>query len=69
MNIKQLNTQLETLAKAKKHIMKSKKSLINYTQGDEFFNGYIKNYDDVLLNIEQIEADLHLWIADIKGAL
>ena len=69
MNIKQLNTQLDTLAKAKNYIMKSKKSLINHTQGDEFFNGFLQNYDDVLLNIEQIEADLSIWIADIKGDL
>ena len=69
MNIKQLNTQLETLAKAKKHIMKSKKSLIKHTQGDEFFNGYLRNYDKTILDIEQIEAVLQLWIADIKGEL
>jgi len=69
MNIKQINTQLDTLAKAKNHIMKSKKSQINHTQGDEFFNGYLQNYDSVLLKIEQIEADLQLWLADIKGEL
>ena len=69
MNIEQLNTQLDTLAKAKNHIMKSKKSIIKHTNGDVCFSGYIKNYDDVLLNIEQIEADINLWIADIKGDL
>lgn len=69
MNIKQLNTQLDTLAKAKKHLMKSKKSIIKHTQGDVCFSGYLRNYDKALLDIEQIEADLQLWIADIKGDL
>ena len=69
MNITQINTQLDTLAKAKEYIMKSKKSLINHTLGNEFFNGYFKNYDTALINIEQIEADLNIWIADIKGEL
>ena len=69
MNLEQLNKQLDTLAKAKNHIMKSKKSLVKHTHEDEFFNGYFKKYDDVLINIEQIEADLQLWIADIRGDL
>ena len=69
MNIKQLNTQLDTLTKAKNHIMKSKKALITNTHGDGVFNSYIKKYDKVLLDIEQIEADLKAWIADIKGEL
>jgi hypothetical protein len=69
MNIKQLNIELDTLSKAKNHLMKSKKSIIKHTQGDVCFSGYLRKYDKVLLDIEQIEADLQLWIADIKGDL
>ena len=69
INIEQINTQLDILSKTKNHIMKSKKFLIEHTHGDGFFNSYIKKYDKVLLDIEQIEADLNIWIADIKGDL